>query len=582
MKGVSTGRAQGSTDPLLAGQVIGGKYELIEVAGVGGMATVWRAVQRGPGRFRRTVAVKHMHPHLADQGQYRDMFFEEARVGGVLSDPNLAQVQDFIEDRGQLYLVLEWVDGIDLATYNRYVVDTRQTTRWELVTAVGIGLLRGLAAAHEHTNERGELATVLHRDVSPHNVLISVKGPARLIDFGLALASDRESAPTPPGTAKGKLAYLSPEVARGEPPTPAADQFAAASVLWESLVGRKCFDGADQAEVFRRLTTAEVEPLAQYRGDVPKQLVRIIARAHEADPADRFPSTRAMAVELGRVLKAAQSRVDLYSLLAGTVVDARAALHMGGRTQAPAVAEAMPEDESQVEVPLLLRTAWRRLRSHIPFLGNDAPPPRRLTTGGSERTPTTTPTPTPTSTSEIRRRAAHGVLRLSPGTEVEAGDLRLRLVPTANWRTPTDPVIQLEVTCADATDRLGLEVPGQIVHAGHLLSALSRRDGTLSLRTGPVRAGVAMLMFPYVPIVIGELTLEVTGVGDSRVFLSLSLDGRPTEHLIVAASNTAPAVVDRNGYRITVEGVSSPWVTVRVDETDDPEELLDDADVVEV
>ena len=533
------------------------KYELIEVAGVGGMATVWRAVQRGPGRFRRLVAVKQMHPHLAAQAQYREMFFEEARVGSVLSDPNLAQVQDFIEAGQHLYLVMEWVEGIDLATYTRYAVATSQTTRWELVSAVGIGMLRGLAAAHEHTDEGGEPAPVLHRDVSPHNVLISVKGPARLIDFGLALATDREMAPTPQGTAKGKLAYLSPEVARGEPPTPAADQFAAGSVLWEALVGRKLFDGADEAEVFRKLATAEVEPLNRHRPDVPRSLQRVIARSLEADPADRFPSARAMALELGNVLRAAQSQIDLYALLSRTVVDARAALDMGGRTQAPVPGGELPEEESEI-VPLLLRSAWRKVRSRIPFFGGPEPR-RKRTAGGTERTPT----------SDVRSANAQGILRLAEGDEAEAEGLWLRVLHAPGEKTPSDPQIELEVTHAGDTERLTLELPGQVIHVGYLITGLSRDHGVVSLRVSRVRVGLSMLMFPYVPIVIGELTIEVTGVGESRVFLSLSRDDEPPEHMIVAATHRDPGVVERTGYRITIEGLAPPWVTVRIDEIDD-------------
>lgn len=559
-----------------AGTVVHGKYELVEVAGVGGMATVWRALQRGPGRFRRTVAVKHMHAHLAARSEFRTMFFEEARVGAELHDPNLAQVQDFFEEHGQLYLVMEWVEGIDLATYNRYVLATSQQTRWELITAVGIGLLRGLAAAHEHTSEEGEPAPVLHRDVSPHNVLISVKGPARLVDFGLALASDRAGAPTPPGTAKGKLAYLAPEVARGERPTPAADQFAAASVLWEALAGRKLFEGADAAEVFRKLSTADVEPLSRYRGDLPRRLSKLMSRALEADPADRFPSARAMALELGEVLKTAQSRVDLYELLARTVVDARTALNMGRRTQAPALAALAPAEESEIAIPLLFKSAWRRLRSAIPFLTAEARP-RQATSPGSERTPT-----------EVRRANAEGVLRLGPGDEARAGDLSLRLVEAGavtSEATPTELLVHLDLTVDNRTERVALEVPGQTEHGGYLVTSLSRDETALLVRAVPVRLGQPLLVFPYVPVTIGPVTVEITAVRESKVFLLASRAGAGPEHLIVAATNKAPGVVERPGYRLTIEGLAPPWVTLRVDEPEVVEEVveeLDDDDLVEV
>ena len=228
-------------------KLIGTKYVLDEIAGTGGMADVWRATMTGPGRFTRTVAVKHMHPHLKANKQFRDMFFEEARVGAKLQDGNIVQIYDFIEEGGEYYLVMEWIEGINLATYIRHVNSIKSRIRWEPAAAVGIGVLRGLAAAHESEDEQGRKVPIIHRDVSPHNVLISVKGHAKLIDFGLALASDRLAAPTPPGTAKGKLSYLAPEVLTGNRANGLSDQFSVGNLLWETVAGRKLFRGADDS-----------------------------------------------------------------------------------------------------------------------------------------------------------------------------------------------------------------------------------------------------------------------------------------------------------------------------------------------
>jgi serine/threonine protein kinase len=547
-------------DAPMPGKIVGGKYQLVEIAGAGGMATVWRAIQQGPGRFARTVAIKQLHPHLAADELFRAMFFEEARVGALLDDPNLARVQDFFEETGHLYLVMEWVEGIDLATYIRYVVATAQETRWELITAVGIGLLRGLAAAHEHVTDTGESAIILHRDVSPHNVLISVKGPARLIDFGLALAADRMLAPTPPGTAKGKLAYLSPEVARGEPATAASDQFAAGSVLWEALAGRKLFDGADQAAVFRKLATADVAPIDGLRRDLPKKLTKIIGRALEADPAKRFASARAMALALGEVLKTAQSHVDLYQLLARTVVDARITLDMGRRTQAPAFTAAAPVEDSKVPILLPFVSAWRHIRSKLPFLGGDTPPRRQAL--GSGRTPTGP------------RRAEPGrTFHLDGGEEVRVGDLVVRCSALDFDRTPTEPVARLEVTRNDWIERVALDVPGQAAVAGHLVSMLACDGGRLSLRIDPIAAGRELLVFPHVTVAIDRFYIAVTGVDEHKVFLRLAHDGA-AEHTIVGVSAKRRAVVERAGRRIGVERVAPPWVILRVDASDErPDEL---------
>jgi len=198
-------------------------------------------------------------------------------------------------------------------------------------------MLRGLAAAHERCTEDGKLEPVIHRDVTPHNVLISVKGPAKLIDFGLSLAHDREGEDTDPGVAKGKVAYLAPEVVRGERPTPKSDQFAAGAVIWEALAGRRLYPDENRFDTLKKIAAGEVEPLGTQRNDVPKALRRIIHRALALEPGERFESVREMALRLGAVLRSSKATDDLYDALAQTVCAARADLGLGRRTQGPRV-----------------------------------------------------------------------------------------------------------------------------------------------------------------------------------------------------------------------------------------------------
>jgi len=352
--------------PPTKGTLLCKKYKLKEIAGTGGMADVWRATMSGPGRFKRTVAIKHMHSHLKDTVQYRDMFFEEARVGAELQDSNIVQIFDFFEENEEYYLVMEWIEGINLATYLQYVNHTHSKTRWELVTAVGIGILRGLTAAHERIDENGKRQPILHRDVSPHNVLISVKGPAKLIDFGLALASDRLSAPTPPDVAKGKLAYMAPEVLRGEKATPLADQFAVGNLLWETLAGHKLFAGESDMEVFNKITKGVITPLEKFRPDTPPGLLGIIDKALQLKPRYRFSSTREMALELSNVLRtASETHNDFYQLLARTVESARREFSMGRRTQAPFDDGKLPTEESEIGIELQGRNITRRFLERI-------------------------------------------------------------------------------------------------------------------------------------------------------------------------------------------------------------------------
>jgi serine/threonine protein kinase len=352
----------------------GGRYELVEVAGQGGMATVWRARLRGPGRFVRIVAVKHMFPHLSERPLFRAMFYEEARIGSILQDPNLPQVYEFLVEGADCYLVMEFVDGIDLGTFVHYISQVlEKRTPWDLIAAVGIGMLRGLAVAHERVTPQGRLAPIIHRDVSPHNVLISSHGPAKLIDFGLSLTGDRDYEDTDPGVAKGKLPYLSPEVALGAKASPASDQFAAGTVLWESLVGRRLFGDADRHLTYKRLARADVPPVHELRPDIPHELAMLIHRALACRPEDRYSSCREMAKALGDVLRAMTSVEDRYKLLSRWVHRVRKDLGIGSRTQGP-TSEA-PIQEIESELVELLEDAHTP-RPDRPMQGNNDPTTR--------------------------------------------------------------------------------------------------------------------------------------------------------------------------------------------------------------
>jgi len=365
------------------GLIVGGRYELIEVAGRGGMADVWHGRVRGDWGFVRDVAIKQMHQNLASQPAYVAMFVEEARLGSVLQSPNVAEVHDFVHDRGNYYMVLEWIEGVDLGTWIRWHVGKGEQTRWELVAAVAVGILRGLAAAHERTKPDGTPAPVVHRDVSPHNVLLTNRGLVKVIDFGLALAPDRPTETTEPGIVKGKMSYLAPEIVMGGRPIAASDQFACGSVLWEALVGRKLFDGATDYETYTALRDCRVQPLRPLRPDVPQPFIAIIQRALSANVEQRFPSTREMARQIGTTLKKVQLRKDLHTVLAKSVMDARQGMGLGQRTGDPSaatpIAQIVGDDTARLDAsPELTPTPGanigameklRGLRHKLPFFG---------------------------------------------------------------------------------------------------------------------------------------------------------------------------------------------------------------------
>lgn len=326
------------------------------------MADVWKALVEGDLGFRRIVAVKQMHPALARQQSYVDMFLEEARLGSRLDSPNLAEVRDFVVEDGNYFMVLEWVEGIDLGTWTRWHYARGEGPRWELVAAIGIGLLRGVAAAHERT-ENGKAWPVIHRDVSPHNILLTTRGMAKLIDFGLALAADRIAEVTDLGVVKGKMSYLAPEIVAGGRPVPASDQFAVGSVLWEALAGRKLFDGQNDYETYVRLRDCQVTPVRQVRSDVPADFAALIHRALSATPEARFSTAREFARQIGTVLKRVQLRKDLHAALGKTVIAARADMALGARTGDPS--SVTPVVELRGDDPASLADRLRGLRDRI-------------------------------------------------------------------------------------------------------------------------------------------------------------------------------------------------------------------------
>jgi serine/threonine protein kinase len=307
-----------------AGDKIADRYELQAMAGEGGMATVWRAVMRGAANFSRVVAIKEIKPEFGTIQSYVDMFVEEARVGSDLAHPNIVQVYDFLHWRDTYFLVMEWVEGVDLADFVGAYRRRAEPVPWHLVAAIGIHALRGLGAAHARRRPDGVEAPVIHRDVSPNNVLLSTTGQVKITDFGLARARDRVYSLTAPGTVKGKLSYLAPEVTYGKPATPQSDQFSIGSVLWEALTGRRLFSGPSDIDIFRQIRKCEVPSLSDARPDVPAPLAKVIHRALALDPGTRFETAVHMAIDLSAALQGdGQSPWELEDALAQEVTRMR-------------------------------------------------------------------------------------------------------------------------------------------------------------------------------------------------------------------------------------------------------------------
>jgi eukaryotic-like serine/threonine-protein kinase len=278
-------------------QQIIGRYALFDEIASGGMATVHIGRLLGAVGFSRTVAIKRLHPQFAKDPEFVDMFVDEARVAARIRHPNVVPTLDVVKTEDELFLVMDYVQGESLSRLMRNA--RRQGRPFEIRVVVPIlaGVLHGLHAAHKAKGERGEALHIVHRDVSPQNMLVGVDGVSRVFDFGIAKARGRLQT-TREGQIKGKLAYMAPEQLSGEDVGPQTDVYAAGVVLWEALAGRRLFDADHEAALLKQVLDGVQEPPSVHNPEVPEGLDAICMMALESDLGDRFQSARAMAVAL--------------------------------------------------------------------------------------------------------------------------------------------------------------------------------------------------------------------------------------------------------------------------------------------
>lgn len=335
------------------GRIIVGKYELVSPAGEGGMAVVWKALVRGAGSFQKMVAIKRIQAGKNADPSFIKMFEEEARVGSQLQHPNVVQIMDFGRDEeGGYYLVMEWVEGLDMFQWVRSYHRAMKVTPWPLVSAIGIEVLRGLSAAHERVTDTGEPAPIIHRDVSPSNILLGVNGTAKLTDFGLARAMDRASM-TRPNVIKGKLAYCAPELITGAKANARTDIFGLGVVLWEALAQKRLFTGKNDLEVLLAVRKGDIPPLSNERDDIPPALETVIQQSLAQNPEERFQTAREMARALAAVLRSTTEHADAEPLGA-SVRAARARLGKDPNQTSAGAQPAAPAEAPQpsIEVDL--------------------------------------------------------------------------------------------------------------------------------------------------------------------------------------------------------------------------------------
>ncbi|MFT3711242.1 MAG: serine/threonine-protein kinase [Archangium sp.] len=279
-----------------------GRYELLEQLGEGGMGAVWLARLQGSHGFEKLCIVKTVLPSIAKDAEFVSRFLHEGRVLTQLSHGNIAQVLDMNETDGQLFLALEYVAGVDLAKLAENVRASGEFMPTSLIIALIAQAAEGLGAAHRKTALDGTPLHIVHRDVSPQNIMASYEGEVKVIDFGIA-KSEARSRHTAQSSVMGKLGYMAPEQARGENVDHRADQYALAIVLWELLANQPFVRRGTLTEMVVAMANPVTRPIAPLRGDVPPSLEAVVTKALAPNRDERFTDTDAFARALtGEVL----------------------------------------------------------------------------------------------------------------------------------------------------------------------------------------------------------------------------------------------------------------------------------------
>jgi serine/threonine protein kinase len=277
------------------------RYRVIEKLESGGMAEVFRAESEGLQGFRKQVAIKRVLPHLSSKKKFISMFLDEARLSAQLSHSNCVQVFDIGVGDSAYFIVMEFVDGANLKAIIEHIKKTGKDFPVEAAVHISLEICKGLAYAHELTDPNGVPLYIVHRDMSPPNVLITKHGEVKIVDFGLAKANSQLEK-SEPGIIKGKFSYLAPEAAMAQEVDARTDIFAVGIILWELLAGQRLFLGDTDFQTVKKVQAAVVPSISQINKKVPPDLEKIIARALARDPAQRYANARDLGMELSKFM----------------------------------------------------------------------------------------------------------------------------------------------------------------------------------------------------------------------------------------------------------------------------------------
>ena len=383
-----------------------GRYSMFEAFATGGMATVHLGHMVGSAGFSRVVAIKRMKSEIVHDVAFATMFLDEATLAARVLHPNVVTTLDVIRDEGELMIVMEYVRGLALREIMEWAFEGRFCIPLDIALAIIGGVLEGLHAAHGARGDDGQLLGLIHRDISPHNVLVGRDGIAKIMDFGIAKAVSQMHV-TATHEVRGKLSYLSPERILRKPVDLRCDVFSSGVVLWEMLANRKRYAGDSLGDLVDSILTTDAPPLSVERPEIPASLDRVVRIATARAPDDRYPSAEAMLTDLERVGTFASKRAvaSWLSEIAGEALneheDKTRAIRAQARSgQTPALADpptpptpnaqedtfvgaqALDDDEDESKTAHFITGAVPLLGSPLQY-GPPAPAPSRPGAGAA-------------------------------------------------------------------------------------------------------------------------------------------------------------------------------------------------------
>lgn len=306
---------------LSQGRVVG-KYEAVRRIATGGMGEIFLGRQLGLAGFERFVILKTLLPQYTDNEEMRTQFFDEARIVGSINHPNVVAMYELGEADGTYFIAMEHINGVDLATLLREGERAGRRPPPRVVAAMIRDAAAGLDSAHHAVSADGRRLNIIHRDVSPQNIMVRRDGHVKVVDFGVAMADNRSTL-SESGMLKGKFAYLAPEQIQGAEIDARCDQFPLGAVAWELLAGRRLFKCDNQLQVFKLIISENVEPPSHFNSDVPPTLDAVVLRLLERDPERRFSNIGDAAAALQHVVDSIGGPVDEVARYVESVVGAQ-------------------------------------------------------------------------------------------------------------------------------------------------------------------------------------------------------------------------------------------------------------------